>query len=245
MPTAGKAPTLDWVLSWGLLCVVTWPSLVVLYLLLNALSFALAASIVKVVLIVPTIQMFLHLLGSYYPFAPRWLEPAFHRWRVARYFAGPHSKSRAVEAVASARQYRPLALPAPGSVQVFDYRPSKAAARTTKGSESLKVVTWNLEFGYLLGKHSRNRTAFRLRGCDADGRHRACSTASSAQGRSWRSCASWMLTSFACKRGTYTTILSHRCLLTWLGRLHGRSGCAEYGRGTMLTRTGAYGAALC
>ena len=49
MPTAGKAPTLDWVLSWGLLCVVTWPSLVVLYLLLNALSFALAASIVKVV----------------------------------------------------------------------------------------------------------------------------------------------------------------------------------------------------
>ena len=30
--------------------------------------------------------LLLHLCSPHYSLAPSWLEPAFHRWRVARYF---------------------------------------------------------------------------------------------------------------------------------------------------------------
>jgi endonuclease/exonuclease/phosphatase family metal-dependent hydrolase len=98
----------------------------------------------------------LHLTSWHYGLAPSWLEPAFHRWRVTRYFGvgrGSHSTSRAKEMLRSARPYRALALPECGTIVRWDYRDS-AAARS-KGRQDaprqLRVVSWNLEFGYLLG----------------------------------------------------------------------------------------------
>eukprot|EP01051_Picozoa_sp_SAG22_P015548 SAG22_NODE_2046_length_3086_cov_3.806495_3_plen_418_part_00 len=95
-----------------------------------------------------------HLLSSYYGLAPRWLEPAFHRWRVRRYFtpgSSPHTKSRLREAAESGRPYRALELPPCGRLVHWDFRPRHARAKERPQQRPLRVVNWNLEFGYRLG----------------------------------------------------------------------------------------------
>ena len=98
--------------------------------------------------------LLLHLCSPYYSLAPSWLEPAFHRWRVSRYFrvgSGPHSKSRSAEQAHSARPYRALTLPPCGRIVRWEYRtqPHQSGPRATS-TRKLRVVSWNLEFGYRL-----------------------------------------------------------------------------------------------
>ena len=93
----------------------------------------------------------LHLTSPYYGLAPATWEAAFHRWRVRRYFGrGSHSRSRAAEAAQSGRPYRAEPLPTPGQLVRWDFRPGSAAPKPGGGA-AVRVVTWNLEFGYLLG----------------------------------------------------------------------------------------------
>lgn len=117
------------------------------------------------------ITLALHLGSGYYGLAPAWLEPAFHEWRVARYFTpsdgGPHTRDRLKEQAQSGRSYARLALPMCGKVVRWDFRDaetrasaaaaaldpvgvgaSATARRVNRGP--LRVVSWNLEFGYLL-----------------------------------------------------------------------------------------------
>ena len=101
------------------------------------------------------ITLVLHLLSQHYELAPRWLEPAFHRWRVQRYFVsgGPHTLSRLEEATKNSRPFSGLELPQPGRAVRWDFRggrKTRAAKAGAEGRATLRVVTWNIEFGYLL-----------------------------------------------------------------------------------------------
>eukprot|EP01043_Picozoa_sp_COSAG02_P037920 COSAG02_NODE_2884_length_7815_cov_95.201503_4_plen_386_part_00 len=99
------------------------------------------------------LTLLLHLTSPYYTLAPSWLEPAFHRWRVSRYFrvgSGTHSQSRKVEQEHSARPYHELALPPCGCIVRWEYRANPKSTKPKAARMKLRVVSWNLEFGYLL-----------------------------------------------------------------------------------------------
>ncbi len=99
------------------------------------------------------LTLLLHLTSPYYSLAPSWLEPAFHRWRVSRYFrvgCGPHSQSRKVEQERSARPYHDLALPPCGCIVRWEYRTNHKCTEPKTSGMKLRAVSWNLEFGYLL-----------------------------------------------------------------------------------------------
>ena len=99
------------------------------------------------------LTLLLHLTSPYYSLAPSWLEPAFHRWRVSRYFRvgfGSHSQSRKVEQERSARPYHDLALPPCGCIVRWEYRTNQKCTEPKTSGMKLRAVTWNLEFGYLL-----------------------------------------------------------------------------------------------
>lgn len=94
----------------------------------------------------------LHLCSPHYGLAPSWLEPAFHRWRVFRYFNvgfGSHSTSRKIEQEQSARPYQFLTLPPCGSIVRWEHRKGRNN-EVQADCPRLRVVSWNLEFGYLL-----------------------------------------------------------------------------------------------
>ena len=57
-------------------------------------------------------------------------------------------RNRVVEAAQSARPYVPIDLPLCGRVVRCDFRAD--ALRKTSAGRRLRVVTWNLEFGYVL-----------------------------------------------------------------------------------------------
>ena len=103
------------------------------------------------------LTLLLHLCSPYYQLAPQWLEPAFHRWRVSRYFrvgSGSHSKNRHTEQECSARPYQALAVPPCGKIVRWEYRTkcnNNVSETQAASRRKLRVVSWNLEFGYLLG----------------------------------------------------------------------------------------------
>eukprot|EP01052_Picozoa_sp_SAG31_P035018 SAG31_NODE_4169_length_3511_cov_7.390680_2_plen_417_part_00 len=105
--------------------------------------------------LVSAIVVALHLTSGYYGIAPGWLESGFHRWRVRRYFtvgSGPHSKRRLYEAKRSSRLYTPISLPPCGRIVKYDYRhhPRSTVEQLRRDNQQLRVVSWNIEFGYLL-----------------------------------------------------------------------------------------------
>ena len=147
-----------WLLGWLLLWLVAVVVLALAGSLIakGAKQAALSdASFTLAVVLGWPVTLALHLLSPYYMLGPDWLEPAFHRWRVQRYFVsgGPHTASRLLEAAQSDRPYHATELPPPGRIVRWDFRgDSRSKTRAPAGpSATLRVVTWNLEFGYLLG----------------------------------------------------------------------------------------------
>ncbi|KAL6055403.1 Endo/exonuclease/phosphatase domain-containing protein [Balamuthia mandrillaris] len=86
----------------------------------------------------------------------------FHRQRVRRYFGTVHEQRhrrhhlggrKAIKATKS--KYTPLSVPPPGKIFRWDFRsPSPPSSSSSSSSftdkEPLRVVSWNLEFGYQL-----------------------------------------------------------------------------------------------